>query len=133
VAAALLVAGCGVAGQKGVTVTGQVLENGQPIKVLPAEEIMVGFSAEAPAEKQATAAWATVKPEDGTFTLSGPAGKGIPPGKYRVVVSSQLYQQSKDRFEAVFDQNKPPLTVDVGPESGQQFLIDVGKRTATKR
>jgi hypothetical protein len=129
-AAALLAAGCGA---KGVTVAGQVLSGGQPITVLPSEEIRVGFSAEAPAGQQGIAAWATVNPKDGSFTLAGPAGKGIPPGKYHVVVSSQIYQRSEDRFEAVFGPTKPPLTVDVGPEQGQQFIIEVGARTVTKR
>jgi hypothetical protein len=110
-----------------------VLQNGQPIKVLPSEEILVGVSSEAPAGQPVPVAWAPVKPEDGTFVLSGPTGKGIPAGKYRVVVSSQLYQQSKDRFEAVFDEKKPPLLVDVGPEEEQHLIIDVGKRTVTKR
>jgi hypothetical protein len=48
-------------------------------------------------------------------------------------VSSQLYQQSHDRFEAVFDAKKPPLIVDVGPDPGQSIVIDVGTRTVIKK
>jgi hypothetical protein len=109
-----------------------VLQNGQPISVLPSEEIMVGFSSEGQAGKP-IAAWGTLKREDGTFTLAGPTGRGVPAGKYRVVVSSQLYQKSHDRFEALFDAKAPPLLVDIGPEKGQHFIIDIGTRTVTKR
>jgi hypothetical protein len=133
IAAALVVVGCGLGDPKGVKVTGQVLQNGKPIKVLPSEEIMVGFSSEAPEGQHIIVAWATVLPDDGTFTISGSAGKGIPAGKYRVIASSQIYQKNEDRFEAVFDEKKPPLIAEVGPEEGQSFVIDVGKRTLTKR
>jgi hypothetical protein len=129
--AALLVSGCG--GRKGVEVSGQVLLNGAPIKLLPSEEIMVGFSEEAPAGQQPIAAWAPINASDGAFTLAGPAGKGIPAGRYRVVVSSQPYQKSEDRFEAVFDEKLPPLIAEVGTEQGQTFVIDVRTRTVTKK
>jgi hypothetical protein len=132
VATALTIGGCG-GGVRGVSISGQVLQNGKAIKFLPSEEIIVGLSAQAPAGENPIAAWGTVKPDDGSFTVAAPDGRGIPAGKYIVVVSSQLYQQSKDRFEAVFDNKKPPLIVDVGPDSGQHFIIDVGTRTVTKR
>ena len=133
VVAALVVGGCGWGG-RGIKVSGQVLQNGKPIRFLPKEEIMVGFSSTAtPAGQQVIAGWAPISPEDGTFTFSGPSGNGIPAGKYSVVVSSQLYQQSHDRFDAVFDPKKPPLIVDVVPDAGQPIIIDVGTRTLTKK
>jgi hypothetical protein len=133
VAAALILGGCG-GGVRGVNVAGQVLQNGKPIKFLPKEEISVGFSStDTPAGQQVIAGWAPISPEDGTFTFSGPSGNGIPAGKYSVVVSSQLYQQSHDRFEAVFDPKKPPLIVEVGPDAGQPIIIDVGTRTVTRK
>jgi len=133
VVAALVVGGCGWGG-RGVKVSGQVLQNGKPIRFLPKEEIMVGFSSTAtPAGQQVIAGWAPISPEDGTFTFSGPSGNGIPAGKYSIVVSSQLYQQSHDRFDAVFDPKKPPLIVDVVPDAGQPIIIDVGTRTLTKK
>ena len=132
IAAVLVVGGCRK-GVRGVNVAGQVLQNGKPIKLLPKEEIRVGFSSiDMPAGQQAIAGWAPINSEDGTFTFSGPSGNGIPPGKYNVVVSSQLYQQSHDRFEAVFDAKKPPI-VDVGSEPGQSIVIDVGTRTVIKK
>jgi hypothetical protein len=131
-AGVLAVAGCG-GGVKGVTFKGQVLHNGKPIQVLPQEEIQVGFSVDTPGAQQPKGALTKVEPADGSFTITGLDGKGIPPGKYRVVVSSQLYQQSQDRFEALFTERLPPLIVEVGPEPGQHFTIDIGTRTVTKR
>jgi hypothetical protein len=133
IASILILGGCG-GGVRGVKVSGQVLQNGRPIKFLPKEEISVGFSStDAPAGQQVIAGWAPISPEDGTFTFSGPSGNGIPPGKYNVVVSSQLYQQSHDRFEALFDAKKPQLIVDVGPDAGQPIIIDVGTRQVIKK
>jgi hypothetical protein len=133
VVAALILGGCG-GGARGVKVSGQVLQNGKPIRFLPKEEIMVGFSSTVtPAGQQVIAGWAPISPEDGTFTFSGPSGNGIPPGKYNVVVNSQLYQQSHDRFEGVFDPKKPPLIVDVMPDAGQPIIIDVGTRQVIKK
>jgi hypothetical protein len=132
VAAALVFGGCGK-GVRGVNVAGQVLQNGKPIKLLPKEEIRVGFSSiDTPAGQQVIAGWEPINPENGTFTFSGPSGNGIPPGKYNVFVSSQLYQQSHDRFGAVFDAKKPPI-VDVGSDPGQSIVIDVGTRTVIKK
>jgi hypothetical protein len=110
-----------------------VLDRGAPVQFLPREEIMVGFSAEAPEGQPALGASTDVKPADGTFTLSGRDGKGIPPGRYSISVSSQVYGgDGADRFAARFE-GKKPLAVEVGPEKGQHFVIDVGTMTVTKR
>src|SRR5262249_7800881 len=109
------------------------LQNGQPIQILPSEDVIVGFSQEAPSGQKPIGASGIVKPEDGTFTVAGPGGKGIPPGKYRISLSSQVNgSNDKSRFEALFSPQKPPLTVDVGPEKGQTFRIDIGQWTVTK-
>ena len=83
-------------------------------------------------DKNAEFYWASVN-LDGDYEVLGKEGDGIPPGKYNVVVNSQLYQQSHDRFEGVFDPKKPPLIVDVGPDAGQPIIIDVGTRTLTRK
>jgi hypothetical protein len=132
VAAALFVGGCS-GGVRGAKVSGQVLQNGKPIKLLAQEEVSVGFSAEAlPEGQKAVTAWAPISPQDGSFTVAGPDGHGIPAGKYTVVVSSRIYQQTKDRFESIFEK-KPPLTVDVTADPGQQIIVDIGTRTVTRR
>jgi hypothetical protein len=135
VATTFAIGGCGKGDRvRGVTIRGQVLQNGQPIPFLPSEEITVGFSSEAPPDQAAFGTSASVKSKDGTFTMSGPSGAGIPPGTYRVSLSSQIYGGSDgNRFEAVFEERRPPLMAEVGSEKGQTFVIDVGKWTVTKQ
>jgi hypothetical protein len=131
-AAALVAAGCGKGGVRGVKVQGEVLQNGKPIPFLRGEEITVGFSREVEPGEKPFGAPAKVKPEDGTFTVAGPSGKGIPPGKYRIQLTSDIYGSDRgDRFEALFDAKakRPPLVADVGPDGEQTFVIDVGQWT----
>jgi hypothetical protein len=129
--AGLLAVGCGKGGQ-GVTITGQVLQNGSPLQFLPKEDLTVGFSAEPPGAT-AFGASAPVKPPDATFTLTGRDNKGIPPGQYSISLSSQIYGgDGTDRFAPLFN-GKKPFIVEVGPEKGQHFLIDVGTMKVTKR
>jgi hypothetical protein len=132
-AAILAVAGCG-ADNQGVTVKGQVLQNGQPIPFLPSEDLIVGFSQEVPAGQKPVGASGAVKPEDGTFTVNGPGGRGIPPGRYRISLSSQINGgNDRNRFERLFSPQKQPLIAEVGPEKGQTFRIDVGRWTVTRQ
>lgn len=129
------VAGCGKSdGPKGVTVRGRLVQSGQPLKVLPREEIMVGFSPEGAAPDQVAhgASSDLVKPEDGSFVLTGRNKAGLPPGKYTVSLSSQVGYTGDNRFEKLLA-GKPTLVVEVGPEEGQTFVIDVDKWTATKQ
>jgi hypothetical protein len=131
----LVAAGCNKGdGPKGVTVHGRLVQNGHPLKVLPNEEIMVGFSPEGaePGQGVTRAASTLVKPEDGSFTLTGRDKKGLPPGKYTVSLSSQIGYADSNRFDKLLV-GKPPLVVDVGPEEGQTFVIDVDKWSATKQ
>ncbi len=128
-------AGCGRGDQvRGVMVKGQVLQNGQPIKFLSGEEIVVTFFRDAPAGQRAVGASANVKPDDATFTIEGPDHKGIPAGSYHISLTSQIagVYDREDRFVAVF-KKKPPLNAEVGPEEGQTFIIDLGTWTVTKR
>src|SRR5262249_53098954 len=119
---------------QGVKITGELQQNGASIKFLPKEDIMVGFSPEAPAgEKAVLGASGPVKPADGTFAVSGRDNQGIPPRKYSISVSSQIYGgDGTDRFAPLFT-GKKPFIVDVGPEKGQHFIVDVSTMKVTKR
>jgi hypothetical protein len=129
----LIIGGCG-SGDQGAKVKGQVLQNGKPIRFLASEDIMVGFSSEVPIGQKPIGFFANVQRGDGTFTVIGPGGKGMPAGKYRIRVSSQIYGSSgADRFDDVSDPKKPPLIAEVGPEKEQTFTIDLGKWTVTKQ
>jgi len=133
--AALLAASCTGGGKdvRGAKVKGQLVQSGQPFKFLPQEEIIVSFTEEK-GGKDAIGSYAVVSPETGTFTIEGPTRHGIPAGKYRVSLSSQIYGgDGTNRFEATFDGDKTPLVADVGAEEGQTFVIDVAQKTVQKQ
>ena len=129
-----VLAGCSQSTQsKGVVVQVRVVENGQPLKFLKDEEILVGFSEEVAAGQKGVGVMGELKPQDATATLSRSGNTGIPPGKYRISMSGQTgYGDAPDRWEKVFDAKKPPLIAEVGPEEGQSFTIDIARWTVTK-
>jgi len=101
-----------------VEVKGKVHKNGLPLAVKELESqaggrVMVLFHSldkrEKPLDPQAT-----IVKSDGTFTVAGPAGKGIPPGKYRVEVKWQdPFPMGKDKLEGKFGKDNSPVVVDV--------------------
>jgi hypothetical protein len=116
----------------GVNVRGHLVAGGAPLKLLPDEEIWVGLVGLHGGEEIACSA--QYDPETGTVEITGPDNNGIPPGDYRVEIVSQLYGgDGSDRFEAVFDAAVTPLVLEVGPEEGQEFVIDLYRKTVTNR
>jgi hypothetical protein len=73
-----------------------------------------------------------VNAADGTFTVTGRNNTGVPPGRYRVSLSSQVGYGNVDRFEKLFDGKKPPLIVEISPGEAQAVVIDVDNWTVTK-
>jgi hypothetical protein len=136
--AALFAVGCGKGGkgnEKGAKVQGRLLEKGRPIKLLPAEDIVVSFSRPAAPGLFPPTGSSPVDPKDGSFAFYGPnATVGLPPGSYRVIVISQINgDTSRDRFATQFGADKTPLTAEVGPEEEQTFIIDLGTKTVKKQ
>jgi hypothetical protein len=132
--AAVVVVGC-TSGDpnKGVTVRGRVVQNGRPLKFLPNEDVSIGFSAaDAASGSGGFGASAGVNAADGTFTVTGRNNTGVPPGRYRVSMSSQVGYGNVDRFEKLFDGKKPPLIVEISSGGAQAVVIDVDNWTATK-
>jgi hypothetical protein len=90
---AAILAGC-EGGKTTVSVTGRLLQDGQPLQVssegLPpgTQPIRIVFHPVL-AEGQPGGEAFACKVDTGTgeFTVPGPAGRGIPPGKYRISVS----------------------------------------------
>ena len=117
----------------GVKVNGQLVTNGKPLKMLPMEEIQVTFFEAGKAAEGRIESMTTADPETGAFTVVGPHNKGIPPGRYKVSLRSQVYGSDGDRLEEVFGMENTRLEVDVGPEEGQTVVIDLGKRTARRQ
>lgn len=133
-------AGCGAANPtgkevQGAKVGGVLLHDGKPVKFLKDETIRVSF-VQGTGDAQ-VAASAEVKPEDGSFAIDGPTGQGIPPGKYKVGLASDIYggsgEENANRFEKLFNAEVTPLTADVGTEPNQRFEIELSKRSVTKK
>jgi hypothetical protein len=134
-AAAFFASGCSKEkGTKGVKIKGTVVLNGKPLQFLPEEEVIVSLTELESRDKGVIGSAAQAKPPDATFTIDGPKGQGLPPGKYRIIVTSQIYGgDTGDRFEHLFSNNRPLLVAEIGAEEGQNFVIDLGKMTVTKQ
>jgi hypothetical protein len=135
---AFVVAGCG--GKKGpekppvtgVKVSGKLVQGGSPVKHLKDETIKVSFLSEAGLGGDKVLAQGEVDKSSGAFSIIGPDGQGIPAGKYKVLVGSELYGDNNDRFNEKFDAGASPLVADVTAEEGQVFTVDIGSRKVTK-
>jgi len=132
-AAVLLAAAVGCSsGPKVASVKGQLQDNGAPLKVSTAglppgdKGIRVEFVQLKEGGGAADKHSATVSPEDGTFTVPGPKGNGIPPGKYRVSVYRGAFGTG-DVYKGTFGESNSPLTADI-PPTGANLLIDVGTK-----
>jgi hypothetical protein len=112
-----------------VEVKGKVHKNGQPLRVQELRSgaggrVMVLFHGLDQGDNHLGPYGAIVKP-DGTFSLPGPAGNGIPPGKYRVEITWQdTFPMGEDKLEGKFGKENSPVVVDVG--GGEDVDIDVG-------
>lgn len=139
--AAVLAVGCGkkgpAAGVKdvsGAKVQAKLIQNGQPFKPLPMEEVQVTFFEDGKDVKDRAESMGVYNAETGLAPIDGPTKKGIPAGKYRVTVRSQVYGgDNSNRFEKSFDVTNSPIVADVGPAEGQTFVIDLGRRSVTKQ
>ena len=107
---------------------GRILENGLPIKIrtenLPPGDsgmkvtfIKIG-SADAGEEIQAQITDAA----EGSFELIGADAKGIPPGKYRVVIL-MAPEGGTDHFKGKYSREKSKIEVEV--KDGEDLVIDV--------
>lgn len=120
-AAALTCGACNNSGQ--YPVSGKVTYHGEP-----AAGATVTFVRQGSTDRFAETTSQGVVQDDGTFTLSGPAGNGAPPGEYAVLVEWKEGAGAKrgrapalsapDRLKKKYlDPNKPLLTATVEPKS----------------
>jgi hypothetical protein len=120
---ALLLLGLTGCGGNAVRVTGRVVENGQPYRPGKAAQVeLTFFSADPPL------AFLAFLNADGTFAAEGADGKGLPPGTYKVALSSP----GGSVFRGQFTRENTPLTVELAPNSTVDLTIDVGKKTLTR-
>ena len=101
-----------------VEVKGKVHKNGQPLPVQVLRSgaggrVMVRLHALDQGESPPGPHGAIVKP-DGTFSVPGAAGNGIPPGKYRVEITWQdPFPMGEDKLEGKFGKQNSPVIVDI--------------------
>jgi hypothetical protein len=134
---AILVAGCsgdssGTAG--GVVLKGKLLNNGQPLKD-PGQAGLLQIELCAP-PPPGTLNPSGLPPEtlgavydftDGTFTVPGAGGKGVPTGKYKVIVRYwETYdEESPDMFNNAYTLENTTIERDFSGSS--EVVIDLAK------
>lgn len=113
----LLVSGCG----GGVKPRGKVTNEGKPLTVSDKGLFVMSFILDGNSGK----AYEVDTKRDGTFTVPGPDGHGIPPGKYRISVEQFDPYPTTDLLMGKFKGPKSPIVRDV---SGSGSLdIDLSK------
>jgi len=121
----LLVAACLACGCGGKSkANGKIVKDGQPFTVSDKGVFVLSFVPEDGTDK--TIYNATTKP-DGTFTILGPEGKGIPAGKYKVNLQAMdPYSPAggTDKLGGKYAPGQSKLVVEVGKGD---VVIDVGK------
>ncbi len=136
-AAVFAVAGCG--GGKLVKVKGKLV---LPPKVQLEEKdsLQVSFTSIAAGDKPLNTA-ANVDHSALTFTINGPEGKGVPPGKYQVDVTCTPYagepkamerKKTLDALFAPFNGGKSQLTVELSGDAEQTVTVDLEKKNVGK-
>jgi hypothetical protein len=125
----LLLAGCGTGGKPAVGVSGRILDHTRPY-VAPAQNLPPGDKGLRVTFINADAAQypAVVDPTEGSFTVPGDEGRGIPPGTYRIAVGVGAMGQP-DLFKDAFSEQKSPLTVEISKSC--EVVVDIGTRKAT--
>jgi hypothetical protein len=136
---ALLSGGC--SDSKTVKPKGQLVKNGQPVQVAEGDYYIIVLVPEAEPGKEKDAPknqYPASKPApDGTFTVEDAAGKGIPPGKYKVTIKKQEQPKPSadgrpqappgDGLNNRYDERNTKLTWDLTTYDGQVKPFDIGK------
>jgi len=121
----LLVAACLACGCSGARqVRGKILKGGQPYTLSDKGQFVLSFI---PASGSDQTLYPAKANPDGTFIITGPLDKGIPPGKYKVHLTAQdpyAGPASPDKLEGKYGIGKSTLVVDVGPG---ELTIDLPK------
>ena len=107
---------------------GKILENGLPIKVrtenLPPGDpgMKVTFVKLGGTDAGDEISAQIIDAKEGTFELIGADAKGIPPGKYRVVIL-MAPEGGQDHFKGKYSRDKSKIEVEV--KANEDLVIDV--------
>lgn len=118
-ATCLIASGCG---SPTVIVKGRLLKGGVPLQLDSREHVLLDFVSvqdDSPVDVFSAQVQA-----DGTFIVKGKLKKGIPRGNYRIAVSLQRGNSTKDRLDDAFNWRNTPFVRDV---DGSDIVIDLDK------
>ena len=122
---AILLAGCGGGGM--LKPKGRVVQGGTAFTIKEGADLGVFFyPLDADGKLGKTVYPAYFNASDGTFTVTGSDKRGLPPGKYRVVVEHKL--NKKDLFNGTYDMNRSPFVFDVDTNTAE-IVIDLDKKS----
>ncbi len=99
-------AGCGGSGGRVVWVTGQLLKGGSKYSPPSGQLVTMTFvaieteNAEGKVVPDTEPYLADYDPTAGTFKVPGKDGSGIPPGKYRIAISSKINREALNSSKA---------------------------------
>jgi hypothetical protein len=134
--AALVWTAVGCGRSSGAKVTGVLVENGEPLKFGDKERAYLAF-VRVQKEKEEKVSLkahpgADVNLQDATFVFIGPDDGLVSPGEYKVTLRVAP-REAPDRFDDAFNADKTPLSYTVTAEPHQEIIIDVGKKTVTRK
>jgi hypothetical protein len=127
-------AGCGGGGGGGVKLQGRLIKDDKPLAGGESNPLSVTFKGAAADLADPGKSFDAKVDAEGAFVVQTPDGKGVPPGKYRVVLRNpQLGPRApKPAWLAPVADDKSPLEYEVGPEPTQKIVIDVTKKTVQR-
>jgi hypothetical protein len=130
---AVLVAapGCAKERESGPKRTGRVLADGQPCRPASVNDFDLKFLTVEGAGPGKRSYLAEVQP-DGTFTVNGSIGKGIPTGRYKVIIAGKVLDAAgkpTGRYLDRYSEKKTPLEVEISNTS-REITIDLERKTA---
>jgi hypothetical protein len=129
----LFLAGCSGGDGPRVKLSGTVVKDGAPIQVKSGDMLNISFQSKAGDSAVHPATLAA----DGSFTVDGPGKKGIPPGKYTLIISLTSGGSDPASLQHMDQLNKQFAAVkgkefEVGSEPDQKITIDVTRGTVGK-
>ena len=127
----LALSACGESGPPKSVVKGTITNAGKviPIKITESKsgEFLRVWLKEANPGKLTDSYNAIIKFEDGTFTIPGGDGRGVPAGKYKVFIEwNDNFPMGKDLLKGRFSEANSKILRDIPPPNGV-LNIDVSK------
>jgi hypothetical protein len=125
-------AGCGGGG--GVKLQGRLIKDDKPLAGGESNPLSVTFRGGAVDPTDPGKSFDAVVDAEGAFVVEPPDGKGVPPGKYRVIVRNPQAgpRGVKPPWLAPIADDRSPLEYEVGKEPTQKIVIDVTKKTVQR-